>query len=224
VGTEDGVGMGMTVRGIRYLPDNKHLVFADRGSSSLVRLNLDDFSKETTASGFNEPNGVAVDPDGNAYLTGADQTIVRIDPMSGKTDTLYTSEETTDGIAFSPDFKTLYFDSEMGNVYKMPLNDDGTAGDVTLLATIFQGEGILDGLTTDICGNVYVVDMEGTIWRVSPDGEKEMVVELGGDFINAVNFGSGKGGWKADALYIGGMSGAIHEVELGVIGAPQPHL
>jgi sugar lactone lactonase YvrE len=231
VGTPVGDPFDMTVRGVRFLPDG-NFVFADRGSSSLVHLDMTSFVKTPLLSGVNEPNGVAVDMDGQVYLTSADREVVRVDPATGDAQTLYTAPVTLDGIAFGPGYDELYFCSEEGQVWEMPVTPTG-AGAPTLIATIEAGGGgglgLLDGLTVDACGNVYVVDMDGTIWRIAPDRTVERVVDIqtGGMFnmINAVNFGSGVGGWKPESLYVIGMaSEAVYEVDLGVRGIPQPHL
>jgi sugar lactone lactonase YvrE len=234
IGTVDPDGFPMTVRGIRYLPNNKYLVFADINSTGLVRLDLSDFTKLNLLSGFNQPNGLAIDSDGFAYMTGGDSKVVRVDPDSGDDWTLHADEFTTDGIVLSLDFETLYFNHEMSDVYKMKIHEDGTSEEAELLTRILDEElgeeSLLDGMAMDACGNLYVVEMMGVIWRVHPKtGETEKVVELefGDDdwhMINAINFGSGIGGWKEDAIYIGSMEGKLYEVELGVPGAPQPHL
>ncbi|MCP4606808.1 MAG: SMP-30/gluconolactonase/LRE family protein [Proteobacteria bacterium] len=219
----------MTVRGMRFLPDGD-LVFADRAAGIVMRLNLTNLSKRPIASGFREPNGIVLDMDGFIYLTGANKKIVRIHPDTGATETMFTGQYTLDGITFSPDYKTIYFNTERGHVSKLPINDDGSAGKTTRLATI-QGDGPadLDGLTTDECGNIYVVKMNGTVWRIGKEGGKpEKVVTIrnlnpAAAIISAVNFGSGIGGWKEDALYIIAMaSNKVYEVEVGVRGIEQP--
>jgi sugar lactone lactonase YvrE len=208
-------------------------VFADRGSSSLVRMDMDNFSKETLISGFNEPNGVVVALDGMVYMGGGARRIDRVDPDTGVSETIYSGGETIDGIGFSPDYRTLYFLHEKGTVYQMPIAEDGTVGTATVLTTISSGTvgpgGGLDGLTVDECGNLYVVEMSGNLWRVTPGGQKEKAITITGStmgpLLNAVNFGSGAGGWKADALYLISMGkGEVYEVEIGVRGTEQPHL
>ncbi|MCP4606807.1 MAG: hypothetical protein GY847_40920 [Proteobacteria bacterium] len=232
VGTPSSGGRWpMTVRGMRFLPGGD-LVFADRGSNSVMRLNMTNLSKQPIASGFSEPNGIALDRDGMIYLTGANKKVVRIHPDTGATETMFTGQYTLDGIAFSPDYKILYFNTEQGHIAKMLINDDGSAGTVTRLATIQgtgPGGGGLDGLTTDECGNVYVVQMSGTIWRISPEGgePKKVVTVQGGGMqgpvLNAMNFGNGTGGWKADSLYLINMGQSkVYEVEVGVRGIVQP--
>ena len=136
-----------------------------------------------------------------------------------------------DGITFSPDYKTLYFDEEMGNLHRAPVNEDGMLGEPTLIDNLFEavgtveGLGLLDGMTADACGNVYVVDMEGRVIRATPSNEIEVAVDLTSEyfpFIPAVNFGSGVGGWKRDHLYIISFDVGIYEVEIGAIGKPEP--
>jgi len=156
-----------------------------------------------------------------------------------------------DGIGFSPDYKRLYIDTELGYLSYLPVKEDGTPGEYVVMANLGAANGsqtqggpaMLDGLTVDECGNIYVVQMTGTIWRVSPDSTEsnpkfEKVVSIapttstsspggpgGGVNFFAVNFGSGVGGWKADALYIMNMmADCVYEVVIGVNGASQPHL
>ncbi|MBN1653347.1 MAG: SMP-30/gluconolactonase/LRE family protein [Deltaproteobacteria bacterium] len=240
-------GMSMTVRGMRFLPDG-HLVFADRGSGNLVKMSMSDYSKKTLMSGLVEPNGLSVDMKGFIYATEMGGRLFRVDPNTGASSVLFSMEGVSlDGIAFAPDYKTLYFNNEMGYISYIPVFDDGTSADYTLLTQIVPsfasgGPPMLDGLTVDECGNVYVVQMTGIIYRISPiDGTPQLVVTLsssdtsenntgfrgppgGGLTINAVNFGSGINGWKEDAIYVISMMGSVYEVELGVKGIKQPHI
>lgn len=230
-GTPAG-GMPMTVRGIRFLLDGD-VVFADRGTGGLVKMNMTDFSIETLFSGVMEPNGVAVGMDGMVYLTEMGGGLHQIDPDTGASSQIFNEGVSLDGITFNADYSRLYFNSEQGYISYIPFNADGTMGDWELHTQISGGFSMLDGLTADECGNVYCVQMTGVIWRISPDGVQEQVVTLsgggggwgpGGTTINAVNFGSGIGGWKKDAIYVISMGGGVYEVVLGVEGAPQPHL
>jgi sugar lactone lactonase YvrE len=226
---QPNIGTGMAgdimVRGIRFLPGGD-IVFADRGANALTRLNMTNLSKQVLASGITEPNGLAVDPKGFAYLTDADGNLSRIDTNTGASTVLFNEGVSLDGIAFSPDFRELYFNTEFGYVSHMPIHDDGTAGDWAVLAQLGGAFGILDGMTADECGNIYVVQMIGSIWRITPDGVAENVVNLvgGSPMINAINFGSGVGGWKADALYVIGMIGGVYEIPIGVRGARLAHM
>jgi sugar lactone lactonase YvrE len=252
------VAGGFPVRGMRFLAGadstTGDLVFADVGGGGLSKVNMQSKTKSSLATGANQPNGVAVDPNGFAYLTAADGNVWRVNTKTGQSSEFFkqaVAGVSLDGIAFSPDYKRLYIDTEMGYLSYLPIKDDGTAGDYVIMAKLSDeqtassgGPPMLDGLTVDECGNIYVVQMSGTIWRVSPDSleTKEKVVKVitiastdagfptggpPGMGVNmfAVNFGTGVGGWKSDAIYIMNMMGNyVYEVVVGVKGAPQQHL
>ncbi len=78
--------------------------------------------------------------------------------------------------------------------------------------------GGLDGLTVDGCGNVYTTEYEvGFIWRFTPEGLREKVVELPSFWIPNMHWGSGFGGWSEDILYVMDREeGRVFELDLGV--------
>jgi hypothetical protein len=82
----------------------------------------------------------------------------------------------------------------------------------------------------DKCGNLYAVASYGEIYRITPTGEWAVVVDLRHATNNAmnlasVNFGSGIGGWRSDALYVSPYSGkGLFEIVVGVDGKFEPHL
>lgn len=225
------------VRGIRFL-HNGDLVYVDRGIGGLVRMTMNNYFKQPIISGLKEPNGIAIDSNEFVYLTELGGRVIKVDPNNGESRVLQSENVALDGIAFSPDFHRLYYNSEDGQLFYLPIFDDGTVGNREFLVQLTEPQSgsesnhlddgvrdtsvLLDGMTVDECGNIYVVQMKGIIWKVSPEGEKEIVVDLAesrfSGIINAVNFGSGIGGWKSDAIYIIAMSGGLFEVEVGVRG------
>jgi gluconolactonase len=75
------------------------------------------------------------------------------------------------GITLSPDEKYLYLTSSFKKMMRYELNPDGTLGAGT---TFFEGgEGIVDGMKTDIKGNLYSTGGAGpgAIRISSPDGK-----------------------------------------------------
>ena len=68
--------------------------------------------------------------------------------------------------------------------------------------------------------------MVGAVWMVTPGGVATEWVDLRGvaDFVPAVSFGSGRGGWSATALYVMDFDGGVHEAEIGIAGRLDPHL
>jgi hypothetical protein len=228
-------------QGTRLLP-NGELIVTNADRNELIRI-YPNGSVEPFANGIAGPNGIAVNMEGILYVTSREGRVYRVDPVANTYRTVIDiSAASFDGITFSPDYRTLYFDEEMGIVHKAAVNEDGTLGESEELVNIFEAmhlldeedftKYMLDGMTVDRCGNLYVVEMSGRIYRVSPNGEVETAVDLyeaegiieGEVFIPAVNFGSGYGGWKADHLYIASFVEVIYEVNMGVTGKDEPHL
>lgn len=208
-------------RGIRFLP-NGDLVVAEPDSGSLLRIKPDGASTVILGN-ISEPNGVAIHPNGMVYLTSENGILYRIDPDSGFNTHIVNGGPSLDGITFSPDYRTLYYNTEGGRVFTMPVDEDGVPeGGGQTFVDLPEIE-ILDGMSMDECGNLYVVEMTGIVWRVTPEKVVEKALEIGngmfgGAFIAALNFGSGVGGWDAKSLYVMDLMGKIYEVPMGVRG------
>lgn len=220
-------GLG-DVRGMRFLPDGR-LAMAHPEDGSVYLLDPTTGSYTVAASGLVTPNGVAIDVEGRIAVATS-QRIVRIDPATGDIEELVFMERTSfDGIVYSPDFRRLYFNEELGQVHWIDFADDGTWSEP--LGGVQVGHplvpfGILDGMAVDVCGNLYANEMNGKVWRVWTDGEIEQVAEVGGiSIIPALNFGlPAQGGWVADHLYVMDFTGALIDLPIGVPGKWEPHL
>ncbi len=216
-------------RGTRFLSTGD-LMIAEPNSGSLMRVDLSGPSIAPVLGGLQEPNGVVIGDDDFVYLTEMTGKVSRVDPDTGDRTVIYDTPVSTDGITFAPDYRTLYWNSEQGQVVKTVLDADGAVVDPPAVLTTINGLGfmdLLDGMTTDACGNIYVVRMMGHIIRITPDGQQQEIIDLsglGGVFISAVNFGSGAGGFERDNLYIMNLSGGVFEVEMGIEGKWEPHL
>ncbi len=215
-------------RGTRFLLDGS-VVVANPDISALQRVTLDG-DKTNLTSTINNPNGVAIRDDGMIYLTSGVGEVWRVDPESGAGEVVAQLATSFDGITFSPSYDTLYVNSEMGQIYAMGVTPEGEVGSLELLTELDLGwEDLLDGMTVDMCGNLYVVQMGGYIWRVTPDGEAEVFIDLvalTGEFcgLAAVNFGSDAGGWERDHLYVTDLIGGVYEFDVGIPGRVEPHL
>jgi gluconolactonase len=92
--------------------------------------------------------------------------------------TLLTRElEAPNGLAFSPDYRTLYVaNSQTGApIWKaFPVNDDGSLGSSRVFfdsAKLYrQGDGVPDGLKVDVSGNLFATGPGGVL-VISPDGK-----------------------------------------------------
>lgn len=219
-------------RGARYLPNNE-LVIADPAMPALLRMTDDGRTVDIITREIDDPNGVAIGLDGQAYISTLAGQIWRVDPHSGQRVLLAERGddiERFDGITLGLDFNSVFYNNEDGlEIFELDL---ATSGPGRLVATIESDQGtsvpsLLDGMAVDECGNLYVTEMHGIVHRVSPDGQVTVVADMTENypaFITALNFGSGIGGWHAHTLYVMVIQGGMYALDLGVGGKVEPHL
>lgn len=150
---------------------------------------------------LNSPNDLVQHPSGAIYFTDppygvakrdrelAFSGVYRVSP-EGSLTLLARDLPTPNGLAFSPDHKTLYVaDSSLGEIAAFPVLDDGTLGERRLFASVQRpgdkpGEGgapapqrsaFPDGVKVDVDGRVYCA-AAGGVWVFSPAGEKLGVI------------------------------------------------
>ncbi|MFC4701952.1 family 20 glycosylhydrolase [Glaciecola siphonariae] len=142
---------------------------------------------------MNQPNDIVVsssglifasDPNwaqsnGNLWRINKDRTVTLLEGNMG----------TTNGIALSPDEKTLYVnESVQRKVWQYKLDKDGNVISKSLLIS-FDDFG-LDGMLTDASGNIYIARYsKGVIAIVSPQGKILREVALKGKYPTNVALG-----------------------------------
>ena len=134
---------------------------------------------------LNSPNDLVFDDQGNLWFTDPPyglpgtfkdptkelpfQGVYRVSPDGGIK--LATQElEAPNGLAFSPDFKTLYVANSQSHapIWKAyPVKADGTLGPGRVFADASkyykQGDGVPDGLKVDVHGNVFATGPGGVL-------------------------------------------------------------
>jgi gluconolactonase len=125
---------------------------------------------------FGRP-GMADDPDRELDFSG----VFRVSP-NGTITLIDDSLEGPNGLAFSPDERTLYvgnWDPDAKVVVRYELSADGDVLDRSILfdMTGAPGEDAIDGLKVDVAGNLHVCG-PGGIWVISPEGERIDLIEL----------------------------------------------
>ncbi len=174
---------------------------------------------------FNSPNDLTVRSDGTVYFTDPDwqaagrpnetmkMGVYRIPPplrTDGNNDAVLIEGTLNkpNGIALSPDERTLYVGSVGNEIWKYTVAADGSVSNRSMFATT----GSSDGMTVDCAGNLYV--SSGVVEVFAPDGMRRGEITLGGDPTN-VAFG----GADRKTLYITAGS-RLYSVVLSVPGYP----
>ncbi len=215
-------GISGFARGIRPLPSGE-LIIADPETGSLRKVTAGG-SVSTLVGGLPGPNGVVIGRDGLVYVSHDDGgQLRRIDPTTGTGDVLVnTPARTYNGLVFSLDYDTLYVTEESGTIYAY----DMATGELSPFVSL-QVDELLDGMTLDECGNVYVIDISAVVWRIDPAGNAEEYYRIDDDLVltPALNFGSGAGDWRRDRLYLMHFNGGVFELDTGGLrGRHEPHL
>jgi gluconolactonase len=150
---------------------------------------------------LNSPNDLVYHSSGALYFTdpayGLPKTfndpareldftgVYRLSP-DGKLTLLTKELKAPNGIAFSPDEKTLYVaqsDRERPIWTAYPVNADGTIGQGRVLADASDASkagkpGAPDGLKVDVKGNLFATG-PGGVWVIAPDGTHLGTIETG---------------------------------------------
>jgi gluconolactonase len=140
---------------------------------------------------FNRPNDVVCKSDGSLFFTDPQMRrplperelpnagVYRLAPDGALS--LVADCEYPNGLAFSPDERTLYVANSRWAAYihALELNDDGTLRRRRIFADMSSDEpdGVPDGMKVDVEGNVYCTG-PGGVWVFSPDGSHLGTIHL----------------------------------------------
>ena len=141
---------------------------------------------------LNNPNDLVVKSDGCIYLSDPynpvscpprsvlTNGVYRLDPVSGRLDSVVEHMERPNGLCFSPDESLLYINdtnSMLINVHEV--HPDGSLDSGRLFAKLdpAYGPGAPDGMKCDRHGNVYLTG-PGGIWIFAADGTPLGILRL----------------------------------------------
>lgn len=191
-------------------------------AKTAVRTKLDVLSE---GKHFNSPNDLTVRSDGMVFFTDPDwqlgprksetgrMGVYRVGPSlaSSGSNAAQLVEGTLDkpnGVALSPDERTLYVGSSANEVWKYTVAADGSVSNRTKFADV----GGSDGMAIDCAGNLYVTS--GVVEVFAPSGMKLGEISVDGSPSNAAF-----GGDDRKTLYI--TAGAkLYSIKLNVPGFP----
>lgn len=171
--------------GLMYNADGR-LVLCQHGNRQVAKLADDGKSFIAVANKYdgkrlNSPNDLVFDKDGNLFFTDPPyglpndvesaldfQGVYRVTP-DGKITLLTKELERPNGIALSPDEKTLYVSNSHGPrpiIMAFELNADGTIGP----GRVFFDSGYLSSETRPGGMDGMAVDSQGNLWATGPGG------------------------------------------------------
>ena len=203
---------GTVVAMQQYARDVVHLT--EDASNAQIPVRQTPFFSTYNGKHLNSPNDLVFVPDGSFYFTDPNYGLPLRDKdpakqlpyqavfhvRDGKPVPVITDLETPNGIALSPDAKTLYVNNSgpQQRVIAYPLHPDGTVGPARDVITFTgkEGDGVPDGLK---------VDAEGNLWTTGPGGIRIVTPQgkvLGQIQLPEVAANLGWGGADGRTLYI----------------------
>jgi gluconolactonase len=210
--------------------DPQGRLIASEGATRRVSRTRTDGTVEVVAERWqgkrlNSPNDNISRSDGTIYFTDPPyglprgqareldfQGVFRVDPAG--TLHLESSEMNhPDGLALSPDEKTLYVvdDIDAGQLRRFPVNRDGSLGPSTIFVSSIGGGG--DGMAMDDAGNLYVTT-NGGVRVYAPDGKSWGTIS-----VPEVPSNCTFGGPDRKTLYITART-SLYRVALAIPGRP----
>lgn len=179
------------------------------------------------ATGLMMPNGMFVDLEDRIWFTDPGQaSIFRVENDGTVTQVIAGAEATAGGgIVYDEERSMLWYTAwEYGQLRRLEIDAMGNPGKFEIVLT---ADGLVQGITLDRCGNLYLVDQrDGELLRVEiddagqPVGDPVTLASIPSDIYSA-QFGRGPG-FSPTSLYIIGNPGAVYEVDVGIPGADVP--
>jgi DNA-binding beta-propeller fold protein YncE len=213
--------IGADAAGIRSLVTGD-IVVAQPDTGSLRRVDYLTGTTTTILAGLSFPNGIEASRDGmiysSEYTSGGRIRVV--DPYNG--DALVIAQlERPNNMALTPDEQTLYVVTTVGNgskVVALDRGEDEEWGSTPRL--IYEHPTQLGGITTDKCGNIYIVEFTaGKVYRLRTDDQStpEPIVDLTSGSFSSLRFSAGKTDWSPTELFVTNRSQLFY-LDVGIAG------
>lgn len=185
---------GSVGNGIRF-DKNGFMYVADYTGHNIFRVDLQtkEFFVFAHDSTMNQPNDIAIAPNGILYASDPDWKSgtgkLWMITSDGLITCIETGMGTVNGIEVCPDGKWLYVGESLERrVLAFSINEDGTLGNRQIFCT-FPDFG-LDGMRCDVKGNLYITRYDkGTVVVFSPEGKLLKEIQLKGAKPSNIAFG-----------------------------------
>jgi sugar lactone lactonase YvrE len=211
--------------GLRFWPDGRTLALADEAAGAIVAMDSVGLTVTPVLGGLASPNSIGVDAHGDLWI-GSYGRFLRLRAGSSTPEVLIDLPYTDlDGVTFSPDERRVWFNGdETGDVWAVDLDAAREVTSVAVQFTMPLYGTQLDGMTTDACGNLYLLETDGKLWRRTPAGVLEPLLGPQFAYASAIAFGSGAGGFDRETLYVMDRASGLYALPIGLEGRPEPHL
>jgi gluconolactonase len=209
------------------------ILLCQHGNRQIVRVSKDmtmtPFIDKFEGQRLNSPNDLVFRSDGTLYFTDPPYGLTRGDNdpakemkfngvymyKGGKLQAIIKDLERPNGIAFSPDEKTLYVsnsDDRKRSWMRYDVAADGTVSNGRMFFDLAGAKerGNPDGMKVDSKGNIYAAGPQG-IWVFSPDGKHLGTIQTGETAANCAWGDDGK------TLYITA-STSVYRIRVAVPG------
>ena len=157
---------------------------------------------------------------------------------SGEAQIMDEGFQLSNGIAMSPDNRTLYFaDTIARTIYAYEIALDGRLANRRIFARVCREDGLPDGLTVDAAGFVWcALWYGGQVVRYDPEGRIERRITLPAKQVSSLMFGgpdmtelfvtTAASHWPSDYQPAGfnpqaPMGGAVYRLRSDVVGKPE---
>jgi hypothetical protein len=199
-------GIGSDAAGIRSLSTGD-IVVAQPSSGSLVLVDPYTGNTSVILGGLSSANGLEASTDGKIYSSEyrPNGRVRVVDPYNGDTQVIG-QLDWPNNMALSPDELTLYVVAGLttGWVVAFDRDKDGEWSETPRM--VYEHPQMLGGITSDKCGNLYIVEYSGgRVFRlpVSDPATPEPIADLqtGGSF-SSLRFTSGVGDWGPTELFV----------------------
>ena len=214
------------------------VLLCQHGNRRIVRvgkdLSMTPFLEKFEGRRFNSPNDLVYRSDGALYFTDPPYGLTKQDDdpakelkfnavflyAGGRLQPVIKDLDRPNGIALSPDEKTLYVsnsDEKKRFWMRYDVAADGTVANGRLFYDLAgaKEQGIPDGMKVDSQGNVYAAGPEG-LWVFSPDGKHLGTIQPGETVANCNWGGDGK------TLYITA-STSVYRIRVAIAGEKPLH-
>ncbi len=227
---------GEPVGGFTIQEDGALLLFMARGAIKTWRRGkFATIVEEIAEERENRFNDVIADPAGRVFCGTMSTSkrrgrLYRLD-RDGRLTVLLEDIGCSNGLAFSPDRKQVYYtDSYAREIYLFDYDSEtGTISNRRIFATVPDTEGMPDGMTLDAEGCIWSARWDGgCLVRYTPEGKEQLRIPFPAKKVSSVTFG----GRDYSDIYVttaggdnkpeeGAGAGALYRLETSFRGVPE---